>query len=171
MPSPPLPVLDPRLARAVDDELGYIIRLQQRKKRFEIMAEDGGIAHGLPSQFQIVDIGEVEVLGDEDTDLLALVLFQHRPDVDVVLERDRGLFGRARDIVEIAVAARCGLPGNIGGVIDEREEQRAAEPCPEEAVDRPASPARPSASDPGEARSMRTPCGVTARVQSTKRRF
>jgi hypothetical protein len=54
------------------------------------MAEDGGIAHGLPSQFQIVDIGEVEVLGDEDTDLLALVLFQHRPDVDVVLERDRG---------------------------------------------------------------------------------
>jgi hypothetical protein len=46
----------------------------------------------------------------------------------------------ARDIVEIAVAARCGLPGNIGGVIDEREQERAAEPCPEEAVDRPGEP-------------------------------
>src|SRR3546814_13105603 len=113
MPSPPLPVLDPRLARAVDDELGYIIRLQQRKKRFEIMAEDGGIAHGLPPQLQIVDIGEVEVLGDEDTDLLALVLFQHRPDVDVVLERDRGPFARrARELVEIAVAARNGSIGS-----------------------------------------------------------
>src|SRR3546814_8797239 len=74
MPSPPLPVLDPRLARAVEDELGYIIRLQQRKKRFEIMAEDGGIAHGLPPQLQIVDLGEVEVLGDADHELLALVL-------------------------------------------------------------------------------------------------
>jgi hypothetical protein len=50
MPSPPLPVLDSRLARTVDDELGHIIWLQQRKKRFEVVTKDGGVAHGLPPQ-------------------------------------------------------------------------------------------------------------------------
>src|SRR3546814_19408122 len=34
----------------------------------------------------------------------------------------------------------------------------------------PASPARPSASAPGEARSIRTPWGVTARVQRDRKR-
>ena len=125
MPSPPLPVLDPCLARAVDHQLGHIIGLQQRKKRSEIVAKDRSVAHGLSPQFQIVDVGEVEVFGDEDTDLLTLVLLQHRADVDVVLQRDRGAFARgARDIVELAAAARGGLPGNIGGIIDEGEEDR-----------------------------------------------
>jgi hypothetical protein len=74
------------------------------------MAEDGGIAHGLPPQFQIVDIGEVEVLGDEDADLLALVLFQTGRMLMLFWSAIARLFGRPRDIVEIAVAARCGCP-------------------------------------------------------------
>src|SRR3546814_14814408 len=63
------------------------------------------------------------ILGDENADLLALVLLQHRPDIDIVLQGDRSAFaGGPRHIVEIAIAARGGLPSDIGGIIDEREE-------------------------------------------------
>src|SRR3546814_160541 len=125
-------LLDPRFPRTVDHQLRDILRFQKREERREIVAQDGGIAHDLPPQFQIVDIGKVEILGDENADLLALVLLQHRPDIDIVLQGDRSAFaGRPRHIVEIAIAARGGLPSDIGGIIDEREEQSAAKARPE----------------------------------------
>src|SRR3546814_18110722 len=98
----------------------------------------------LPPQFTMLDIGKVEILGDKNADLLALVLLQHRPDIDIVLQGDRSAFaGRPRHIVEIAIAARGGLPSDIGGIIDEREEQSAAKARPEQAVDRAHTPGPP----------------------------
>src|SRR3546814_13210906 len=83
----------------------------------------------------------MEILCDGNAYLLALVLLQHRPDIDIVLQGDRSAFaGRPRHIVEIAIAARGGLPSDIGGIIDEREEQSAAKARPEKAVDRACKP-------------------------------
>src|SRR3546814_8568988 len=111
LPAPPLAVLDPRFPRTVDHQLRDILRFQKREERREIVAQDGGIAHDLPPQFQIVDIGKVEILGDENADLLALVLLQHRPDIDIVLQGDRSAFAvRPRHIVELAIAASSEEP-------------------------------------------------------------
>src|SRR3546814_20580035 len=74
-------------------------------------------------QLEIVDLREIEVLGDEDADFLALVLFQDRTDVDAVLERDACPLARGQcRVVKIVTPAGDGLHGAVGGVVDQREQ-------------------------------------------------
>src|SRR3546814_17483321 len=76
LPAPPLAVLDPRFPRTVDHQPRDILRFQKREERREIGEQGGGIADDLPPQFKIVDIGKVEIIGNENSKLPALPLLQ-----------------------------------------------------------------------------------------------
>src|SRR3546814_20771692 len=69
LPAPPLAVLDPRFPRTVDHQLRDILRFQKREERREIVAQAGGIAQDLQTQFQMVDYGKVDILGEETENL------------------------------------------------------------------------------------------------------
>lgn len=112
---------------------------------------------------------KVEILGDGNTDILSLILAQHRFDLRVFAVRSLKPHPNGTGGIGCAVSYR--FRADRRRIFDQAEQQRGAEPLPEKIVHRPSIPPRPSASVAGEPTSMAIPRGVTARVHSTKSRY